>query len=84
MCGSPGCRLVFALCGIAVVAAMLARIAIGWPSHPGVRVGALGALTAALLAMSLWMAQGPLGRDWAKRAGTPTNLLPASERGSGS
>jgi methionine sulfoxide reductase heme-binding subunit len=71
-------------CGIAVVAAVLARVAIGWPSHRRVRVGALGALAAVLLALAVWVPQGPLGRDWAKRAGTPLNLLPASERGSGS
>jgi sulfoxide reductase heme-binding subunit YedZ len=73
-----------ALCGAAVVASILARIAIGWPSHRGVRLGALGALAAALLTIALWLPQGPFGHDWAKRAGTPTNLLPASERGAGS
>jgi methionine sulfoxide reductase heme-binding subunit len=77
-------QLVTVLCGIALVAAVLARIAIGWPAHRRVRVGALGALTGALLAISLWTVQGPLAHGWAKRAGTPTDLLPASERGSGS
>jgi len=75
-------QLVTALCGIGVVAAVAARIAIGWPAHRRVRVGALGALTGALLAILLWTVQGPLAHDWAKRAGTPTDLLPASERGS--
>jgi hypothetical protein len=64
-----------------VVAAVLARIAIGWPAHRRIRIGALGALTAALVTVVLWLPQGPLGHDWAKRAGTPANLLPASERG---
>jgi hypothetical protein len=41
-------------------------------------------VAAMLLAVLLWLPQGPLGHDWAKRAGTPTNLLPASERGAGS
>jgi predicted ferric reductase len=76
-------QLTCAICGIAVIGAVLARIAIGWPSHRGIRVGALGALAAALLAIVLWLPQGPLGHDWAKRAGTPRNLLPASERGAG-
>jgi methionine sulfoxide reductase heme-binding subunit len=70
-------------CGIAVTAASLWRIAIGWPAHRRIRVGALGALAVLLLAISLWLPQGPLGRDWAERAGTPTNLLPASERSAG-
>lgn len=77
-------QLTCVICGIAVIAAILARIAIGWPSHRRIRVSALGALAGALLLISVWVAQGPLGHDWAKRAGTPANLLPASERGAGS
>jgi predicted ferric reductase len=77
-------QLTCAVCGIAVVAAVLGRVAIGWPTRRPLRVGVLGALAAALLVISLWLPQGPLGHDWAKRAGTPTNLLPASEREAGS
>jgi predicted ferric reductase len=77
-------QLTCAICGLAVIAAVLARIAIGWPSHRRLRVCALGALTGSLLAIVLWLPQGPFGHDWAKRAGTPANLLPASERGGGS
>jgi sulfoxide reductase heme-binding subunit YedZ len=77
-------QLTCAVCGIAVVVAVLWRIAIGWPVHRRVRLGALGAVAAMLLAVLIWLPQGPLGHDWAKRAGTPTNLLPASERGAGS
>ena len=77
-------QLTCALCGVAVVAAVLARIAIGWPAHRRIRIGAAGALAAALVTVAVWLQAGPLGHDWAKRAGTPTNLLPAAERGSGS
>jgi sulfoxide reductase heme-binding subunit YedZ len=77
-------QLVCAVCALAVIGAVLARVAVGWPSHRRLRISALGALTGALLAISLWVAQGPLGHDWARRAGTPTKLLPASERGAGS
>ena len=76
-------QLTCGACAIAVIAAVLWRIASGWPSHRRIRLGALGALAAVLLAMVLWLPQGPLGHDWAKRAGTPRNLLPASERGAG-
>jgi sulfoxide reductase heme-binding subunit YedZ len=74
-------QLTCAVCGVGVITAAVSRIAIGWPEHRRIRVGALGALLAVLLAISLWLPQGPLGHDWAKRAGTPTNLLPTSERG---
>jgi sulfoxide reductase heme-binding subunit YedZ len=77
-------QLTCAVCGIAVVAAVLGRIATGWPEHRRIRVGALGVLVVMALAVSLWLPQGPLGHGWAKRAGTPTGLLPASERGAGS
>jgi sulfoxide reductase heme-binding subunit YedZ len=77
-------QLTCAICTVAVIAVVLARIAIGWPSHRRIRIGALGAMAGASLLIGVWVAQGPLGRDWAKRAGTPTNLLPASERGAGS
>jgi methionine sulfoxide reductase heme-binding subunit len=76
-------QLTCAGCGIAVIAAVLGRVAIGWPGHRRIRVGALGALAGALLAIVLWLPQGPLGHDWAQRAGTPANLLPAPDRGAG-
>jgi predicted ferric reductase len=76
-------QLTCLFCGIVVVAAALARVAIGWPSHRRLRLGAVGALSMILLVIAVWVPQGPLGRDWAKRAGTPVNLLPASERGPG-
>ena len=64
-------QLTYAVSGAAVIAAVLWRIAIGWPTHRRIRLGALGALAAVLLAISLWLPQGPLGHDWAKRAGHP-------------
>jgi methionine sulfoxide reductase heme-binding subunit len=76
-------QLVCGVCGVAVAAAVLARIAIGWPGALGLRVGALGALAALVLGLAVWLPLGPLGHDWAKRAGTPAALLPASDRGGG-
>jgi methionine sulfoxide reductase heme-binding subunit len=74
-------QIVYGVCVAAVVAAVLARIAIGWPARPQLRLGALGVLAALVLGLAVWLPLGPLGHDWAKRAGTPAALLPASERG---
>jgi sulfoxide reductase heme-binding subunit YedZ len=76
-------QLVCGVCTAAVVAAVLARIAIGWPGALRRRVGALAGLAALVLGLAVWVPLGPLGHDWAKRAGTPAALLPASERGGG-
>jgi hypothetical protein len=45
------------------------------------RAGALAVMTAGAVALALWLPSGPLGRDWAGRAGTPADLLntPAAE-----
>jgi methionine sulfoxide reductase heme-binding subunit len=75
-------QIVYGVCTAAVVAAVLARIAIGWPGRPRLRLGALGVLAALVLGLAVWLPLGPLGHDWAKRAGTPATLLPVSERGS--
>jgi methionine sulfoxide reductase heme-binding subunit len=73
-------QIVCAVCTAAVVVAVLARIALGWPAALRLRLGALGVLAAVLLGLAIWLPLGPLGHDWAKRAGTPAKLLPASER----
>jgi sulfoxide reductase heme-binding subunit YedZ len=63
------------LCLLAVVAAVLARVLRGWPEHLRVRGAALGGTGAFALFLVLWLPQGPLGSEWARRSGTPTNLL---------
>jgi DMSO/TMAO reductase YedYZ heme-binding membrane subunit len=67
--------LVSLLCLLAVIAAVGWRVAIAWPEDDRKRslAGALGA--AALLALVLWTAAGPLAGNWASRAGTPATLL---------
>jgi hypothetical protein len=36
---------------------------------------ALAAMAVAVVALAMWLPHGPLGRDWARRAGTPVALL---------
>lgn len=71
-----GWMLLIALgCTIAVLAAVGWRVAVAWPADPSRRTlaGALGAT--AVIALVLWTAAGPLGANWAGRAGTPASLL---------
>jgi sulfoxide reductase heme-binding subunit YedZ len=71
-------------CLVAVMAAVLARIAAGWPEHIRVRGAALGGAGAFTLGLLLWLPSGPLGRDWARRSGTPSSLLGHSRSSSAS
>lgn len=75
-------QVICAACGAAVLIAILTRVAIGWPDRLRVRLGALGLVAAVLLGIAIWLPAGPLGHDWAKRAGTPPNLLPKHGGGS--
>lgn len=66
------------ICILAVLAAVAARAVpeLGRRSLPA--GGALAACALGTLALIAWLPGGPLGRGWAKRAGTPATLLPAS------
>jgi methionine sulfoxide reductase heme-binding subunit len=63
------------VCIAAVLAAVVVRVAIGWPANVRVRIGALGVTAAFALGLVVWLPGGPLGKGWARRAGTPANLL---------
>jgi hypothetical protein len=69
-------------CLIAVLAALLLRIAAGWPEHLAIRGGALSGAGIFTLGLLLWLPSGPLGREWARRSGTPPALLGHSTSGS--
>ncbi len=62
-------------CLVAVVAAVLVRIAVGWPERLARRGAALGGAAVFTLGLLLWLPSGPLGKEWARRSGTPTALL---------
>jgi DMSO/TMAO reductase YedYZ heme-binding membrane subunit len=65
-----------ASCTAAVLVALGGRLLA--PSVPAQARGGLAAgAAAALLVLAVWMAQGPLARGWARRAGTPQSVLAA-------
>jgi sulfoxide reductase heme-binding subunit YedZ len=64
------------LCVLLVAGALLARVASGWPENLRIRGAALGSAGAFSVFLALWLPQGPLGSEWARRSGTPTALLP--------
>jgi methionine sulfoxide reductase heme-binding subunit len=63
------------VCLLAVLAAVIVRVADGWPEHLGRRGAALGGAGVFSLFLLLWMPSGPLGSEWARRSGTPSSLL---------
>jgi DMSO/TMAO reductase YedYZ heme-binding membrane subunit len=78
-------------CILAVLVAVWARLGFGAPAHRGVRGTAFAASLALPAALVVWLPSGPLGSDWAQRAGTPASVLAktggssaASSAGSGS
>ena len=70
-----------AACVVAVLLAVVARVLIGWPENLRIRVGALGVAGAFALGLLVWLPGGPMGKGWARRAGTPTALLKHSPGG---
>jgi sulfoxide reductase heme-binding subunit YedZ len=59
----------------AVVAAMVWRVAVGWPDWAPTRLGmAVGAIAMPVV-LGVWFVAGPLQPGWAARAGTPPQLL---------
>jgi sulfoxide reductase heme-binding subunit YedZ len=79
----PWMLLLSSACVVAVLVAAGWRVGMAWPDDVGRRTlaGAFG--TAGVLALVLWVAAGPLGPDWASRAGTPAGLLASVGAGSG-
>jgi len=62
-------------CVALIVALTVWRLAHGWPSHAPARlVGAL-ALLLALVMGGAWLTAGPLQPGWARRSGTPAQLI---------
>ena len=63
------------LCLSAVVAAIVWRLATGWQRDPARRAAATVAMGVMVFALVGWAAAGPTKAGWARRAGTPVNLL---------
>jgi len=77
-----------ALCVLAVSAAVLVRVVAAWRVHRERAQVALGAMAGFVLFLVLWLPNGPLGSEWARRSGTPSALLAharvvGASRGSG-
>jgi methionine sulfoxide reductase heme-binding subunit len=64
-----------ATCALGVVIAASARVIASNPEPTGRRTAALATLAVAPIAFAFWLPQGPLGRGWARKAGTPASLL---------
>jgi hypothetical protein len=64
-----------AICVLAVALAVSVRALAGWPEQRIVRGGALTLTVLVPIGLLLWLPGGPLGRGWARRAGTPVSLL---------
>jgi sulfoxide reductase heme-binding subunit YedZ len=63
------------LCTVAVLAAVVTRAISGWREDAALRSAALGGAGAFSLFIALWLPNGPLGSEWARRSGTPAALL---------
>lgn len=66
-------------CLAAVLAALWWRLAAGWPSARGARLGGLAASIVVPLVLVVWYGNGPGRAGWARRAGTPTLLLASAQ-----
>ncbi|HSZ14660.1 MAG TPA: ferric reductase-like transmembrane domain-containing protein [Solirubrobacteraceae bacterium] len=76
--------IVSVICTALVVAAALTRALVGWPGAIRWRGAALAGAGGFGLFIVLWLPAGPLGSEWARRAGTPSALLGHSHKHSGS
>jgi methionine sulfoxide reductase heme-binding subunit len=64
-----------AACVALVLAAVLVRVAAGWPENLGRRSAAMGGAGLFALFLLVWLPGGPLGSEWPRRSGTPPSLL---------
>jgi methionine sulfoxide reductase heme-binding subunit len=67
--------LLVAVCVLAVVAALVWRLAQAGPRFTALRLLGITGSVAATGLLVVWMAAGPLQHGWAKAAGTPADLL---------
>lgn len=69
-------------CLIVAIGAVLVRVLAGWPDQLARRGAALGAAGIFTFGLILWLPGGPLGKEWARRSGTPAALLGHSSHAS--
>lgn len=69
-------QFIYLACTLSVVGALWWRLSKGWAAHNvAVRGTAVAASIVIPLLVAVWAAAGPLQAGWARRAGTPANLL---------
>jgi sulfoxide reductase heme-binding subunit YedZ len=71
-------------CAAAVLAAVAIRLASGWPNQRRRRIAGAAAALGYVAALVIWLPSGPLAANWARRAGTPAQLLAPTGTGSSS
>jgi methionine sulfoxide reductase heme-binding subunit len=71
-----------AVCVLAVLAAVWARIQAAAPLYGGVRQAAVALTVATPIGLAIFTLAGPLQSGWARRAGTPASLLAHSNAAS--
>jgi methionine sulfoxide reductase heme-binding subunit len=78
---APWALLLVAACVLAVVVALVWRLARAGSRFAALRVFAIAGTCVATGLLVVWMFSGPLERGWAKSAGTPADLLSGSAGG---
>lgn len=74
---------------LAGICCAIALAAVGWrlsgagPGRPALRAGAALAALTVVLGIAIWTVHGPLEPGWAKRSGTPPELLGGNSPGDG-
>jgi methionine sulfoxide reductase heme-binding subunit len=68
------------LCVAIVIASIAARVWQSAPERARARGFAIAATAGFAVFLAIWLPSGPLGSEWARRSGTPTDLLAHSER----
>jgi sulfoxide reductase heme-binding subunit YedZ len=70
--------LALACASVDAVAVGARLAAASGPGAAAGRIGAAAVIAGAAVALAMWLTRGPLGEDWARRAGTPVALLTPS------
>jgi DMSO/TMAO reductase YedYZ heme-binding membrane subunit len=68
-------QLVDLACLVVVVLAIAWRLTRDWQHETAIRAGSAVATVVFVTGMSMWAYTGPMQKGWAKKAGTPTELL---------
>ena len=68
-------QIINLICLVVVVLAIVWRLTRNWQHDTAIRAGSAVAMVLFVFGMSVWAYNGPMQKGWAKKAGTPTELL---------